>query len=99
MAEQFDMLVVDRSHTGSECADQTYRVVAAADAGLEHGEIALAFLKMQAGEREHGFEGAEFLAPTLRYLGDSSFDSQRKARLVIIANGRSIDLKTLVDTK
>ncbi len=59
MAEQFDMLVIDRGHAGLERADQANRIVAAADAGLEHREIAFAFLKMQAGQREQGFEGAE----------------------------------------
>src|SRR5882757_9977377 len=64
IAEQFDMLVIDRGHASAQRADQAYRIVAAADAGLEHGELAFVFLKIQAGQREQGFERAElFTAP------------------------------------
>ena len=62
MAEQFDMLVIDRGHAGLQRADQADRIVAAADAGLEHGEFAFAFLKVEAGQRKQRFEGAELLA-------------------------------------
>ena len=60
MAEQFDMLVIDRGHAGAERADQAYRVVTAADAGFEHREIATALLKIQASQREHRLKGSEF---------------------------------------
>src|ERR1019366_1925438 len=97
MAEQFDMLVIDRGHTGGECADQTYRIVAPADAGLEHREIALAFLKIKAGQRKQSLEGAEFFTPALRDFGNSGFDPRHQARQIIIANGRAIDLKPFVE--
>ena len=62
MTEQFDMLVIDRGDACHGRADQAHRVVAAADAGLEHREIATALLKMQAGQREQRLEGSEFLS-------------------------------------
>src|SRR5258708_10700295 len=68
MAEQLDMLVVDRGDAGYERADQAHRIVAAADAGLDHREIALLFLKIKTGQPEHSFEGAEFFAFALRTL-------------------------------
>ena len=61
MAEQFDVFVVDRCDAGFERADQANRIVASADAGLEHRKIASALLKVQAGQREQRFEGAELL--------------------------------------
>ena len=61
------MLVVDRGDAGLARADQADRIVAAADAGLEHREVASALLKVQAGQREQRFEGAElFAAPLLK---------------------------------
>ena len=70
------MLVIDRGHTGHACAEQTHRIVAAADAGLEHREIAFAFLEMQAGQRKQSFKASEFFTPALRDFGDSGFDPQ-----------------------
>ncbi len=81
-------------------ADQTNRVIAAADAGLEHREFAFAFLKIQAGQREHGFKGAEFFMMSPRKLGDGGFDPRNfRPRQIVIANGRAIDLKPLVEAK
>ena len=58
------MFVIDRGHASDARADQAHRVVAAADAGLEHREIASLLLEIQAGQREQGFERAEpFMAP------------------------------------
>src|SRR5260370_16891898 len=74
MAEQLDMLVVDRGDAGYERADQAHRIVAAADAGLEHREIALLFLKIKTGQREHGSERAEFFAFALQHLAHSPPD-------------------------
>ena len=56
------MLVIDRGDAGLARADQADRIVASADAGLEHREVALALLEVQAGERKQRFEGAELLA-------------------------------------
>ena len=97
MAEQFDMLVIDRGHAGGERADQAYRIVAAADAGLEHREIAFALLKIQAGQREHRLKGPEFLIMSLRKLGDSGFDAQLQARQGVVANRYAINLKAFVE--
>ena len=64
VTQQFDMFVIDRGHTSDARADQAHRVVAAADAGLEHREIASLLLEIQAGQREQGFERSElFMAP------------------------------------
>jgi len=65
MAEQFDMLVIDRGDAGGEGADKAHRIVAPPDAGLEHREIALPLLKIQAGQREQGLEGAELFTVAL----------------------------------
>ena len=62
IAEQFDMLVVDRGHAGLARADQADRIVAAADAGLEHDELAFVLLEMEAGQRKQRLEGAEAFA-------------------------------------
>ncbi len=62
MAEQFDMLVVDRGDAGIERADQANRIVTAADAGLEHDELASTLLEMKTGQRKQRLEGAETLA-------------------------------------
>src|SRR6202034_885039 len=59
MAEQFDMLVIDRSDRGDAPTQQTNRVVASANAGLEHHEFAIAVLEIETGQREHGLECAE----------------------------------------
>ena len=62
-------LAAGASAAGAWCAAvglPALGVRAAADAGLEHREGALAFLEIDAGQREHGFEGAESLAAALR---------------------------------
>ena len=97
MAEQFDMLVVDRGHAGAERADQAHRIVAAADAGLEHREIALALLKIQAGQREHGLKGAEFFAALPRNLRRWRLRSASQLRQRVIADRRAVDLKPFVE--
>ncbi len=68
------MLVIDRRHAGRARADQARRVVAAADAGLEHREIAVALLEIQAGQREHRFKASELFAYALRDLRDGGLD-------------------------
>ena len=80
MAKQFDVLVVDRSHTCSECADQTYRVVAASDAGLS----AFHFLRLFAqvlGVTPHQYlirsrlrRAARLLADGARSISDVALD-------------------------
>src|SRR5260370_22612723 len=98
VAEQFDMFVIDRGHAGDERADQAYRTVAAADAGLEHREIALPLGKVQAGQREHGFEGAEPRIAPLCNFGDRGSDPRHETRQIIIADWHAIDLKPFVET-
>src|ERR1700733_10737563 len=98
MAEQLDMFIIDRSHAGCERANQANRIVAAADAGLEHRESAVAFLKIQAGQGEHRFEGAKFLTAALRNSGNGRFDPRHQTRQIVIANGNTIDLKPFVET-
>src|ERR1700730_14887944 len=98
MTEQFDMLVIDRGDAACERADQAYRIVAAAGAGLEHREIALAFLKMQAGCREQGLKTSECFTPALRDFGDRGFDPRRQTSQIVIADLGAIDLKPLVET-
>src|SRR3954452_23725710 len=74
VAEQFDMLVIDRSDASLVRADEADRIVAPADAGLEHGEVAVALLEVQASECEQRFERAEFFAEPFRDLGDGGVD-------------------------
>ena len=81
----------------TERADQAHRVVTAADAGLEHREIAIALLKMQAGQREHRFKGAEFFVSPLRKLGDGGFDPQLQPRQRVVADRGAVDLKPFVE--
>src|SRR5260370_25358687 len=52
MAEQIDMLVVERGHGGVPCANQADRIIAATNTGLEHEEFAFAFLEIEAGPRQ-----------------------------------------------
>ena len=93
------MLEIDRGDAGLARADQTDRIVAAADAGLEHREVAVALLKMQAGKREQRFEGAEFFAETLRDVGDGGFDPELQARECVIADLDAVDLNPFVETE
>ena len=93
------MLVIDRSDAGLARADQADRIVASADAGLEHGEVASALLEVQAGERKQRFEGAEFFAEPLRDVGDGSFDPQFQAGERVVADLDAVDLNPFVETK
>ena len=68
------MLVIDRSDASLVRADEADRIVASADAGLEHGEVASALLEVQTGKREQRFESAEFFAETLRDICDGCLD-------------------------
>ncbi len=68
------MFVIDRNHGCYERADQAYRIVAAADAGFEHRESALALLKIQAGQREHRLESTEGFTALPRNVGDLGRD-------------------------
>ena len=81
------MFVVERGHAGDERADEANRIVAPADAGFEHREFALPFLKIQTGQREQGFECAELFAAPRRDPGDISFDPRCQPRQAVIANG------------
>ena len=91
------MLVIDRGDTGRARADQTYRIIAAADAGLEHGEVASPVLKMPAGQREHGLEAPEFLVPPHGNVSDGGADARDEMRQLSIADRRPIDLKAFVE--
>ena len=68
------MLVIDRGDAGLARADQADRIVAAADAGLEHGEVASALLEVEAGQRKQRLERAELFAEPFRDLGDGGLD-------------------------
>src|SRR5579863_5142094 len=78
IAEQLHMFIVDRSHAGHAAIDQADRVIAAADTRLKHGKFATALLKIEAGEGEHGFEGAESFAVMRRYPGNFDRDPRFK---------------------
>ena len=92
------MLVIDRGDAGLARAYQPDRIVAAADAGLEHREIAFALLKVQAGERKQRFEGAELFTETFRDIGKSGFDRRLQAGERVIADLDAIDLDPFVET-
>src|SRR3954467_11857040 len=74
IAEQFCVFVIDRCHTAHARAGQTCRIVAAPDAGLEYGQVALALLIVQAGQRKHCFKTSETLTMPLRDFRDSRLD-------------------------
>ncbi len=59
IAEQRDVFVIDRGHRSNARADQAHGIVAAANAGLEHREIAFALSEIQAGQRKHRLERPE----------------------------------------
>ena len=65
LTEQFDMFVIDLGNGGDTAPQQTNRVIAAADAGLEHHEFAIALLEVAACQRKHRLEGAELFAAFL----------------------------------
>src|SRR5665213_4356102 len=92
------MLVIDRGDAGDVRADQADRIVTAADAGLEHRKIATALLKMQAGQREHRLEGAEFFAALPRNRWYRGRDPSYQARQFVVADRHAIDLKPFVET-
>ena len=98
MTEQCDMLVIDRGDAGRERADQARHVVAPADAGLEHRELARRLLKMQAGQREQRFEAAELFAAPRRDARDRRFDPGYQSRQIGIADVGAIDLNPFVET-
>src|SRR6266404_339830 len=98
IAEQFDMLVIDRCDAGQLRADQAHRIVTAADAGLEHRAIAIPLLKIQAGQREQGLEGSEFFSGTPRDFGYSLLDPRLQPRQVVIADISAVDLNPFVPT-
>ena len=54
-------------------------------------------LKMQAGEREQGFEGAELFAAPRRDLGDRGFDPLIQPGQIGIADLDAIDLNPFVE--
>ncbi len=93
------MLVIDRGDAGLARADEADRIVASADAGLEHREVASAFLEVQAGERKQRFERAELFAEPFRDLGDGSFDPPLQAGERVVADLDAIDLNPFVETK
>ena len=93
------MLVIDRSDASLVRADEADRIVASADAGLEHGEVASALLEVQASECEQRFERAEFFAHPLRDGCDGSFDPQLQASERVVADLDAIDLNPFVETQ
>ena len=97
MAEQFDMLVIDRGDAGDASSHQTYRIVAAANAGLEHREIAIAFLEIETGQCEHGFERAKALVQPRRHPRNPGTDPRREIRQLGVADRRAVDLKPLIE--
>ena len=97
IAEQFDMLVIDRGHGSDARADQAHRIVASADTGLEYREIAFRFLEMQAGQREQGFEGAELFTAPRRDFGDRGFNLLTQPGQIGIADPGAIDLNPFVE--
>src|SRR5439155_9484081 len=99
VAEQFDMLVIDRGDAGLACTDQTHRVIAPADAGLERRKVAFALLEMQAGKREQRFEGAELLAHALRDGCDGRIDPQFQAQERVVADLDAIDLNPFIESQ
>src|SRR5260370_35760244 len=98
MAEQVDMLVVDRGDAACEGADQTHRIVTAADAGFEHCELAIAFLEIHTGEREHRLEGPELFTLALRDFADPGFHPRNQPRQIVIADIGAINLKPSLHT-
>ena len=93
------MLVIDRSDASLVRADEADRIVAAADAGLEHGEVASAFLEVEASEREQRFERAEFFAEPFRDLGDGGVDLPLQAVERVVVDVGTIDLNPFIETK
>ena len=55
-------------------------------------------LKIQAGQREQGFEGVRIFAAALRACGDRGFDPLNEPRQIVIADIDAIDLKAFVET-
>ena len=92
------MLVIDRGDAGFARADQADRIVASADAGLEHREVASALLEVQAGQRKQRFEGAELFAEPFRDIGDGGFDLRLQAGERVVADLDAIDLDPFVET-
>src|SRR3981189_688058 len=99
VAEQFDMLVIDRGPASLERADQADRLQAAADAGLEHDELASALPKMQAGQCKQRLEGAEALAALARNGGDGGLTPCPRARKGLIADLGFIDPDPLIEAQ
>src|SRR6185295_5075864 len=98
IAEQFDMLVIDRRDASLVRADEAHRVIAPPNAGLEHREVAAALLEVQAGEREQRFERAELLANAVRDGCDGGFDPSFQAGERVVVDLDAIELNPLVET-
>ncbi len=79
-------------------ADEAHRIVTAADAGLEHRETAIPLLKIQAGQRKQGLEGAEFFSATPRDFGDRHLDPRLQPRQLVIADIGAVDPNPFVPT-
>ena len=92
------MLVIDRGDAGDARSDQTYRIVAAANTGLEHREIATALLEIEAGQREHGFERAEGWLRRADSPRNRGADPRSKLRQLAVADRRAVDLKPLIES-
>src|SRR5207253_10180045 len=93
------MLIVDRGDAGLACTNQAHRVIAAADAGLEHRKVASALLEVQAGKREQRFEGAELLVHAVRDSCDGSIDPQFQAVERVVADLDAIDLNPFIESQ
>ena len=78
---------------------QTNRIIAAANAGLEHREFAIAFLEIQAGHANMASKAPKRSPRRRRNIGDGGLDPRNEPCQIVIANGRAIDLKPFVETK
>ena len=99
VAEQFDMFEIDRGDAGLARADQSDRIIAATDAGLEHDEFAAGLLEMKAGEREQCFERAELFASSLRNPGDGGLNLLPAPREGVVTDLGIVDPDPFVEAQ
>src|SRR2546423_9792693 len=93
------MVVIDRRNASLVRADEADRIIASADAGLEHHEVALAVLKVQAGKRKQRFERTELLTHALRNGCDGRFDPLFQAGERFVVDLDAIELDPFIETK
>ncbi len=98
VAEQVDAFEIDRGDAGDVGADQPNRIVASADARLEHGEFAFGLLEIQAGQRELSLEGTEGLMQrVLLEICDGGGHAQDEGFQQLVIDGDAVDLEALVE--